>query len=116
MVTTIGLAGVLEKMRGELAARLRASPWAGWRGRVLLSDGRDAVTLAIGRKGIHIGAPEKTPHVLRGGDEIAQLLIGAGDPDEIIEAAGIRTRGDGRKVARILFPNEHPQLSQRDRF
>ena len=116
MVTTIGLAGVLEKMSGELAARLRASPWAGWRGRLLVADGRDAVTLAVGRKGIHIGAPEKTTHVLRGGDEIAQLLIGAGDPDEIIEDAGIRTRGDGRKVARILFPNEHPQLSQRDRF
>ena len=47
---------------------------------------------------------------------IAQLIIGADEPDAVLSAAGMKVSGDARQLAAVLFPNQHPQLSLRDRF
>ncbi len=55
-------------------------------------------------------------NVIRGGREIAQLLIGTEAPEEVMEAACMEVTGDAAELARVLFPAQQPQLSQLDRF
>lgn len=52
-----------------------------------------------------------TPHVLRGGPEVARFLIGSDEPDEIIRQAGMECSGLAQPLARVLFPNLYPILS-----
>lgn len=116
MVLTVNLAATLGKMAPELTRRLRASLLAGWKGRLLVADGRQEAMLVIDRSRVRVEPGARAAHAIRGGDEIAQLLIGADDPDAIFEARGTRLTGDARRLAGVLFPNQHPQLSLRDRF
>ncbi|HUV39108.1 MAG TPA: GNAT family N-acetyltransferase, partial [Planctomycetota bacterium] len=88
MIRTIHLASSLEKMRGELSRRLKRSPLATWRGALLVDDVREKVTLKIADGKVAVAAkPSKTKHVIRGGDAVAQLLIGTNEPAETVEAA-----------------------------
>jgi len=125
MVAVIRLASTLGKMAGELGRRLRASPLAAWRGRLRVDDGREAATLAIDRSRVRVvaeaasrrrGGAGRAAHVLRGGDHVAQLLIGTDAPDAVLDDAGMTARGEARALARVLFPNQDPQLNLRDRF
>jgi len=116
MVRTVNLAAALEKMRGELGRRLRASRLAGWRGNLLLCDAREKVTLAIDRSRVRVAPPARSKHAIRGGDAVAQLLIGTEDPGEVAEMAGMRLAGDARQLAAVLFPSQHPALCQWDRY
>ena len=117
MVRTIHLASTLGKLRGELSRRLRRSHLAGWRGRLLIADSHERVVLAIHRGKVSVAENERTaPHGLRGGDAIAQLLLGTDDPHETAAAGGIRLRGDGRRLLGVLFPSQHPQLGPWDHF
>ena len=116
MIRTIHLEAALRKMSGELGRRLRASHLAGWRGRLLLADGREKVMLAIDRSRVRTASVDRTEHAIRGGGEVAQLLVGTGEPEEIIRAAGIRLSGDAGRLVPVLFPNQHPMLGALDRF
>ena len=116
MVATIHLGSALTKMRGELERRMRASPLADWRGRLLVADSRDAVTLALERTRVSVTAGRQSRHAIRGGDAVAQLVMGTDDPAETIAAARMRTTGDAARLAKVLFPNEHPMLGLLDRF
>jgi len=116
MIRTINLTTSLTKMCGELSRRLRASHVAGWRGKSLIADAREKVTLAVANGKVSIAKPTKTKHAVRGGDEIAQLLIGTNDPAETIEAAGIRLSGDAKRLVPVLFPAQHPMLCPWDGY
>jgi hypothetical protein len=116
MVATINLVSTLAKMAPELQRRLAASHLARWRGNLLVADAREEAVLRIDRSRVKVGEAGKAEHAIRGGDRIAQLLIGADDPGAIIEAAAMKTAGEARRLAEVLFPNEHPQLNLRDRF
>lgn len=116
MVRTLNLAAALAKMTGELSRRLRRSHLADWRGGLLVADPRQRVLLAIADGRVRIVPPAPTPHAVRGGEEIARLLIGADEPQEVVAAGGIRLAGDARKLVPVLFPNEHPVLNFLDRF
>ncbi len=116
MVCIVSLAGTLARMAGELERRLAESAAGTWRGKLLLSSGRERATLAIDRGKVRVGPPEKTKHAIRGGDALAQLLIGTDEPDEVIAVAGMRISGEGRRLARALFPAQQPRLSSWDRF
>ena len=119
MVRTVNLASSLEKLTGELSARLRGSPLADWCGRLLIRDSRERVMLDIRRSTVRLGRPGKTSparHALRGGDEVTQLLIGADDPQETAAAFGLRPTGRARDLLPVLFPNQHPLLSLWDGF
>jgi hypothetical protein len=121
MVRTISLAGCLSKMTQVLAGRLRASPMAGWAGELVIADGVEAVTLRFQRGRCHVpaGVPKprgQQPSSIRGGDEIAQLLLGTDEPGEILESAGMQVTGDAGQLAGVLFPAQHPVLSQWDHY
>ncbi|MCK4275421.1 MAG: hypothetical protein KAX78_02840, partial [Phycisphaerae bacterium] len=123
MIRTVNLASSLGKMAGELSRRLAESTIASWRGELLICDAREQVKLLVGRSGIGVGqigadrsSGAKAHNVIRGGEHIAQLLIGTDEPDEIIEAGRIRLTGDARKLIEVLFGHQHPMLSAPDGF
>ena len=116
MIRTLSLRSTLEKLTGELARRLKESHLATWRGRLLIADSREKVVLAVNRSKVRIAEDSRAPNAIAGGEEIAQLLISADEPAEIIEAGKMRTAGQGRQVAAVMFPNQHPILMKGDEF
>jgi len=116
MVATINLASTLHKMVPELERRLAASHLRRWGGSLLVAGRRERVTLRVDRSRIKVEEGRAAEHAICGGPRIAQLLIGTDDPAAIIDAAGMKTTGEARRIAEVLFPNQHPQLSLRDRF
>jgi hypothetical protein len=116
MIRTINLASCLGKMAGELSTRLAGSCMDRWRGKLLIADARDKVALDVDRGRVTVGKPAATKHAVRGGEEIAQLLIGTDEPGEIIDAAGMRLTGDARGLVGVLFPNRQPALRPWDRY
>lgn len=116
MVRTVNLRGVLGNIAPELSRRLARSHLAGWKGRLLIADRRERVMLSIRGGKVSLGRPGATKHAIRGGDEIAQLLIGTDEPGEIVEAGKIRLTGDAKQLVEVLFPNQHPMLGTIDGF
>jgi hypothetical protein len=140
MVTVVNLESCLRKMEGELSARLRTSELAKWRGEFLLDQHGERVLLGITKNGVKVkGADSKRarnlarafgeavpsdigtlagpfPHQLQGGDQMAQLILGSDEPEEIVVAGKMRLRGDARRLLPVLFPNLHPNLSTWDRY
>lgn len=116
MVRTVRLASCLRKLAGEMSRRLCDSPLAGWTGSLVIADARESVALDIrgGVVGVVPGVPSE--HALSGGNEVAQLLIGSDDPDEIIDAGRMAVTGDARALVRVLFPNCQPMLAAWDRY
>jgi len=116
MISTLNLRSTLAKIAPELSRRLKRSPLDGWRGSLLIADAREKLTLVIDCGDVRIAPPTRTKHAIRGGDAVARLLLGSDEPDAVIEGGGIRTTGDARMLARVLFPNEHPDLCDLDRY
>lgn len=133
MVCTINLASCLEKMCPELSRRVAASPLAKWKGHLLLDAGGQRAVVEItngkvsvpsagtrlrttrGRSGRNLHAL-RPAHAIVGGEHLVQLLIGTDEPSEIIDAAGMKTRGQGRELAQVLFPAQGPTQSGWDYF
>ena len=116
MVRTVNLAQALQKMAGELSARLGRSHLAKWRGELGIADGREEANLKIAGGKATVVPPGATRHEVRGGDEIAQLLIGTDEPAEVMESAGTKLSGDASELVAVLFPNQHPTLAVWDRY
>jgi len=116
MVRTLSLRSTLAKISGELTRRLKASHLAGWRGKLLIADGREKLTLTIGRGGVRVAGAGPSKHAIRGGDEVTRLLIGSDHPLEVAQAGRIRLTGDAKQLVTALFPNQHPMLATVDRF
>jgi len=116
MVRIVNLVSTLTKMRREFSIRLRNSHLSNWNGKLTLADGREEATLAIEGSRVEVTAPQKTPHSIRGGNELASLLIGTDEPLETVESGRMRLSGEAKALVRVLFPNEHPVLSSRDGF
>lgn len=119
MVRTIALARTLHKMRRELSYRLRGSLAAGWSGELLIDDGRQAAVLRIGAGDVCVVPADpgtRAPHVVRGGDAVAQLLIGTDDPLEVARRRGVKLSGDAPMLLPALFPAQHPVLHSADRY
>ena len=117
MIRTINLRFTLEKLSRELSRRLSASSMAGWSGRLEVADPRERVLLDIGSGRVKVSSrPGRTRHTIRGGEEIAQLLIGTQPPDETIEAGEMKPAGDGRALVEAIFPHCHPTLARWDSF
>jgi len=117
MVRTLELASTLKKISPELSARLKASEMCDWRGKLLIADKREKVALKIGRaKVVAAPAAGRFKHAVRGGEEIAQLLIGTEQPREVAEAGRMRLAGDAGKLIEALFPIQYPMLAAPDMF
>jgi hypothetical protein len=116
MVHTLNLRTTLNKLTHELGRRLAASPYAGWTGLLAVQDAQEEVCLTIENGTVRVVDPSETPHAVRGGEEIAQLLIGTDDPKETVANAGIRLAGDAAALAPVLFPAQHPTLGSWDHY
>jgi len=118
MIRTVSLPGILGKITGELSRRLRESHMRHWRGRLLISDENDRVALTIGRGKVEMAGSitGRYKHAIRGGWELAQLIIGTDSPAETTAAAGTKLTGDGEALVGVLFGQKHPNLSEWDRF
>jgi len=116
MIRTLSLRSTLAKLTAELSRRLKDSHLATWRGRLLIADPREKVVLAVNRSEVRLASDKRAANAVCGGEEIAQLLIGADEPGEIIEAGKMKTAGRARELAAVLFPHQHPILMQADRF
>ncbi|MFB3893831.1 MAG: GNAT family N-acetyltransferase [Phycisphaerae bacterium] len=122
LICTVNLGSCLTKMAGELSRRLRASHLAGWRGQLVVADKRQQVVLKIaGGVKVEAGAAAapaaaKHRHAIRGGDHVAQLLIGTDEPLETARTGGMKLTGDARQLAEVLFPRQYPMLAGADRF
>lgn len=115
-VRIINLSGTLTKLIPLLEKRLENSQFASWTGALLLDAGIQSVVLQITRGKVIVLANEPTPHVLVGGADIARLLIGSDEPNEIICQGGMTCSGLAQPLVNVLFPNLHPMLSHWDEF
>jgi hypothetical protein len=114
MVRIINLPSLLKKLVPDLAQRLRRSSYAAWRGNLLISldDGgrHEDVLLAIDAGNITVSPVVGTPHTIRGGQALAQLLLGSESPDEVVEMAGIEVTREAVMLLPVLFPAQYPQM------
>lgn len=116
MIRTVNLASALKRMSAEFRSRLGASGFGNWRGKLLIDDGRESVVLQIDRGRTNPVKGIDAPHAIRGGDYIAQLLIGTERPEAVASGGRIRFRGEGRGLADALFPAQDPMISRNDSY
>ncbi|MEI8196741.1 MAG: GNAT family N-acetyltransferase [Phycisphaerae bacterium] len=120
LIRTINLPQALTKMSRELARRLARSPLAQWRGQLLIADPRASALLNITPGQIkvtpHTTRKIPTKHTLRGGDAIAQLLLGTSDPRETAATYNLQITGDAQPLLAFLFPDQHPTLHEIDKY
>ena len=116
MIRLIDLESTLRKVSRELSRRLRNSPLAKWKGTLMIAAAKSRSFLTIANSRIAVARRGSSKHSIRGGGEIAQLLIGIGDPSETVRDAGIKVTGDARHLLPVLFPNQYPTLAHWDRY
>ncbi|MCE5278941.1 MAG: GNAT family N-acetyltransferase [Planctomycetaceae bacterium] len=116
MVAMVNLESTMSKLTGELSRRLKHSELAAWRGELLIEDQTGKVLLKIDRGRVGLAKPAACRNAIRGGMHVVQLVVGTQDPFETIDAAGIKLTGEANRLLPVLFPDQHPMLSQRDHF
>lgn len=116
MVQCLNLGPCLGKMTGELSRRLQGSELAGYTGELRITGCDATVGLKIAGGKVSLIGKAAGRNAIRGGHEVAQLLIGTDEPMEVCEAGKIRLSGDAARLVSVLFPNQHPQLHQLDRY
>ena len=115
-VRLVNLASTLRKIRSLLENRLQHSHLANWTGRLTLDAGEQKAGLWLENGRITLTNTSPDEHAIHAGPALARLLIGSDDPDEIMRQEAIACTGVGAELARVLFPNQHPRLSQWDEF
>jgi hypothetical protein len=115
-VRIINLHSTLKKMIPLLEQRLLQSQFAGWDGALQLDGGQWKATLAIKSSKIEITNDKPGENVVHGGADIARLLIGSDEPDEVIHQAGTECTGIALPLVRVLFPDLHPMMSHWDEY
>ncbi|MCG2786628.1 MAG: GNAT family N-acetyltransferase [Anaerolineae bacterium] len=115
-VRIINLHATLTKLAPLFEKRLENSQFASWTGSLRLDAGEQSATIQLADGNVAVSDETPTPHVLRGGAEIARFLIGSDEPDEIIRKAEMECSGLAQPLARALFPNLYPMLSHWDEY
>ncbi len=113
-IRLINLRSTLEKIAPVLGGRLAASTLSGWEGTVSIEADGQAASLAIGGAKVDVSDAVDSDHSVRGGQEVAQLLISTEVPDEVCEAGGITLAGDAGKLIEVLFPEQRGQMPNED--
>jgi predicted acetyltransferase len=116
MIRTVNLGSTLGKLTGELSQRLQASIYADWQGNLLIADTREQVMLSITNGQVEITSPRETAHSIKGGEEIAQLLIGRQEPNETVDEHNIMLSGDAAALIQVLFPAQYPTIHHLDHY
>ena len=66
----------------------------GWRGNLIISNGEKETMLEIEGSKASIVPVGETGHGIRGGQDIAGLVVGSESPDEVVEMSDIEIGGD----------------------
>jgi len=66
--------------------------------------------LKIDKSKVSVVPVGESEHAIRGGMDIAQLVVGTETPDEVIEMNGVQLSGDAEKLVHVLFPAQYPQM------
>lgn len=115
-VRIINLHSTLTKLVPLFEKRLANSQFAGWAGNLRLEAGDQCAVLQITGRNVAVADETATPNVLHGGADVARLLIGSDEPDEIIRQTRMDCSGLAQPLVKVLFPNLYPMLSQWDEF
>ena len=115
-VKIINLPSTLEKLIPVLEARLQKSQWKDWAGEVHLDSGEQNANLKINNAKVQVAESGSEAHAIRGGAAIGRFLIGADEPQEIIQQEGIQFSGVGKDIVQTLFPNLYPMMSHWDEY
>lgn len=114
VVRIINLGSLFSKLTRELTRRLQASPYASWQGKLLIvlaeNGSTDEVMLAINKGTVTVASIGATEHVIRGGQALAQLIVGSEAPEEVVEMAGMELTGEAGILLPVLFPARWPQM------
>ena len=116
MIRLVSLLSALRAMGSEFARLLKRSDLAKWRGQLSVTCERHGAVLRIRDGRVEVEEGAAPTHSIRGGQAIAQLLLGTDEAEETVEAGGLRVRGDARRLLPVLFPRRDPVLSFADRF
>ena len=115
-VKLINLHSTLHKLAPLFEARLAQSQFANWQGSLLLDADEQKATLEIKDGKVAISPASNTPNSLYGGADLARLLIGLDEAEEIIQQVGMEARGMALPLVRVLFPDLHPMMSHWDEY
>lgn len=110
VIRIINLQTLFEKLAPELSRRLSESHLADWSGDLIISDGEAEIMLKIEGSKVSVVPVGASAHAIRGGQEIAQLVVGTESPDEVVEMNGIQLSGDAVQLVQVLFPAQYPQM------
>ena len=108
----LGLTRTLEKLASEFTARLRASPWTDWRGRIGIElierNAVERATLVVGDTvDVEAGAASVD---ISGGQTLCLLLLGTDEASEIVAAHDVTVSARIQPMLTTLFPALHPQM------
>lgn len=111
----INLASLFAKLAPALALRLQHSSYAQWQGNLLITlaerDGNnETVMLALDHSQVTVVPGTESAHTIRGGQALAQLVVGSESPDEVVAMGGIEVSGDATQLLPVLFPAQYPQM------
>lgn len=115
-VKIINLHSILKKLSPLFETRLTQSQFSGWEGALRLDDGEQQATLVIKNNTVEVTNTPESRNRIQGGAELARLLIGSDDAEEIIRQAGMLCTGLADPLVRVLFPNLHPMMSHWDEY
>jgi predicted N-acetyltransferase YhbS len=115
-VRIINLQRTLTKLIPLFERRLVESRYANWQGNLLLDAAFQKAMIKMDQGKVEITGDGISENILRGGADIARFLIGSDEPDEIIRQAEMECSGLSSALARVLFPNLHPMMSQWDEY
>jgi len=115
-VKLINLTSSLHKLAPLFETRLAGSQFAGWTCSLLIDAGEQQATLKIKEGKVEVSPASSAANSLRGGAEVARLLIGSDEPEEVMRQAGMETGGMALPLVRVLFPNLRPMMSHWDEY
>lgn len=116
LVCMLNLESTLQKLLPQLTERLSRSNLAGWTGDLLLSSDNQSAMLHFDGGAVNLVKPGGSGHVLDGGPGLARLLIGSDEPEEVIYQEAMTASGQALELAKVLFPNLHPVISNWDEY
>ena len=115
-VKLINLSSTLGKLAPLFETRLAESQFAGWTCSLLIDAGEQKATRKIKDGTVAVSSASSAANSLHGGADVARLLIGSDEPDELVRQEGLECRGLASDLAGVLFPNLHPMMSHWDEF
>lgn len=95
----------------ELSRRPAAFPLIQWKGHLLISTGDEEIVLSIKGSEVRVVDAGETTHVIYGGQDIVQLILGTDTPED-----GIELSGDAEPLGKILFPAQYPMVGNQDSY